>query len=342
MADTVLIVDADLAGLRLDSYLTKQLSANGVSRAEAQRLIREGQVSVNGHHAKAARRLKPGDVVRLQNLPLRDSLITPEDLSLEILFEDEHCIVLNKAPGILVHPATSQVTGTLVNALLYHCPDLVGIGGERRPGIVHRLDKETSGIMVVAKTTAALQGLARQFRERQVQKEYVAIVWGKLPSRVGIIDIPVGRHRSDRRRMSSRYSLPKTREAVTEWEVENVFNLAGSCSSVPWVSLVKLRPKTGRTHQLRVHLADLGFPIVGDKIYGHKRGDRGRSRSSNLELHTFPRHALHAQRLAFVHPATERLMDFRVPLPQDMHHLVKLLGEHNNNDRSRSDPHGYG
>ena len=327
MPDKILTVDAGAAGLRLDLYLAKRFSSEGISRAEAQRLIHEGLVTVNGRGGKAAIRLKADDTISLESLPVRDTKVRPENLPLEILYEDANCIVINKAVGMMVHPATGTATGTLVNALLHHCPDLHGIGGERRPGIVHRLDKDTSGLMVVAKTPFAFQRLARQFKERRVQKEYVALVWGKLPTASGTIDRPIGRHRSDRKRMSSRYSLAKSRQAVTEWQLEKLFKLGAGPALSLWVSLLRLKPRTGRTHQLRVHLADFGFPIVGDKMYGHRIRAPERNSAAGSLLDVFPRQALHAERLSFVHPANEKLMAFRAPLPPDMQELLELLAE---------------
>jgi 23S rRNA pseudouridine1911/1915/1917 synthase len=233
--------------------------------------------------------------------------------------------VINKPAGMMVHPAGGRTSGTLVNALLYRCPDLSGIGGERRPGIVHRLDKETSGVMVVAKSAAAFRHLARQFKERQVEKEYVALVWGKLPSVSGTIDRPIGRHRSDRKRMSSRYAQAKKREAITAWSVEKSFKLDTGAVAPLWVSLLRLKPKTGRTHQLRVHLADLGFPILGDKVYGQRRMERARKSAASALLTACPRQLLHAAKLSFVHPTTSEVMRFRAPLPTDMEELISLL-----------------
>lgn len=332
MPDTLLTVDRESAGLRLDVYLAQRFISEGVSRAEAQRLIGEGLVTINGGRAKASIRLKPDDVVRLQNLPLRESSLRPENLPLEILYEDASCILINKAAGMIAHPAAGKTTGTLVNALLFHCPDLVGIGGERRPGIVHRLDKDTSGLMVVAKTPVAFQRLARQFKQRQVQKEYVALAWGKLPRASGLIDRAIGRHRSDRKRLSSRYSLGKSREAVTEWQVEKVFKLRAGLASPLWVSLLRLKPKTGRTHQLRVHLADFGFPIVGDKLYGHRKRAHERNSAAGSLLDAFPRQALHAESLRFIHPANQNVVAFHAPLPRDMNELLKFLETATSND----------
>ena len=332
MEERVVTVDGAAAGLRLDLFLARRFSLagrpDGFSRAEVQRLISDGRVLVNGRQAKASARLKPDDTIRIQSLPLRDSSLLPENIPLDILYEDEHCIVLNKAAGMIVHPATGRFTGTLVNALLHHCPDLGGIGGERRPGIVHRLDKDTSGVMVAAKTQSAFQCLARQFKDRQVQKEYLALVGGKMPGDFGVIDRRIGRHRSDRKRMSSRHALAKSREAITQWQVEKLLTINAGSTSINWVSLLRLKPKTGRTHQLRVHLADLGFPIVGDRIYGHKRTNRERRSLSGSVLDTFPRQALHSAKLSFLHPGSERPMACFAPLPPDMRELLRILERH--------------
>jgi 23S rRNA pseudouridine1911/1915/1917 synthase len=339
MEETVVNVSSTEAGLRLDSYLARRLGSEmpsaGFSRAEAQRLINDGRVSVNGRQAKASARLKPNDTIRIQTIPLRDSSLLPEDITLDILYEDEHFIVVNKAAGMLVHPTAARTSGTLVNALLHHCPDLGGIGGERRPGIVHRLDQDTSGVIVVAKTQAAFQDLARQFKERCVKKEYVALVWGKMPDTAGVVDRRIGRHRSDRKRMSSQYSLAKSREAITQWRVEQIFKIADK-TAVIWISLLRLKPETGRTHQLRVHLTDLGYPIVGDRIYCHKRSREDRKNQDLQFLHALPRHALHAAKLAFLHPASQREMSFQAPLPGDMRDLLSILETHAWNEATNS------
>jgi 23S rRNA pseudouridine1911/1915/1917 synthase len=318
-------VDAASGGLRLDLYLARQFNSAGLSRAEAQRLIGDGLVTVNGRRAKASIRVKANDIIKWQSLPPRDTSLRPENLPLDVIYEDSQLIVINKAAGMIVHPTAAAATGTLVNALLYHCPDLSGIGGERRPGIVHRLDKDTSGLMVIVKTTLAFQRLADQFKDRKVEKEYVALVWGRLPSGSGVIDRAIGRHRSDRKRMSSRYSLANSREALTEWQVETFFQLGVSPASPLSVSLLRLKPRTGRTHQLRVHLADLGHPIIGDKTYRHNRRTHERNSPAGSRLNAFPRQALHAERLSFIHPANKNLMAFRAPLPQDMHELLQFL-----------------
>jgi 23S rRNA pseudouridine1911/1915/1917 synthase len=332
MEEKLMIVGTAGAGLRLDLFLTHYLSREsrpgGLSRAEAQQLINAGRVLINGRQVKASTRLKPEDVVRVEQMPLRESSLAPEKVRLDVLYEDEHCIVINKPAGMLVHPAARTVSGTLVNALLYHCSDLGSIGGERRPGIVHRLDKDTSGAIVAAKTQSSFQRLAHQFKERQVHKEYIALVRGRVTDAAGVIDRPIGRHRSDRKRMSSRYSLPKSREATTHWQREALYKIGDGVNPAIWASLLRLRPKTGRTHQLRVHLADLGFPIVGDRVYGHKRRALEPTEPAAALLDAFARHALHAEKLAFAHPATGQWMAFHAPWAADMRDLLSALKQY--------------
>jgi 23S rRNA pseudouridine1911/1915/1917 synthase len=321
-------------GLRLDLYLARDVIMDDLtgyrpSRAEAQRLIEEGQVKLNGETAKSSARLKIRDRVDIVTLPPRRPEILPEALPLEILYEDADCIVVNKAPGVVVHPAAGQVAGTLVNALLHHCPDLAGIGGERRPGIVHRLDKGTSGVMIVAKNAYALQHLINQFKARSVHKEYIALVSGKLVPDQGTIDRPIGRHRSDRKRMSSLHFLNKAREATTQWAVEERFALRNGFNSLFWFTLVRLIPRTGRTHQLRVHLADLGYPVVGDRIYRPKRKlNRAELTTREELLDNFPRQALHARRLVIAHVRTGQPLEFIAPIPDDLKNLINHVRNH--------------
>jgi 23S rRNA pseudouridine1911/1915/1917 synthase len=226
---------------------------------------------------------------------------------------------------MVVHPAAGWKRGTLVNALLHHCPDLTGIGGEKRPGIVHRLDKDTSGIMVVAKHETAFHRLAAQFKERSVGKEYLALVWGRMPKAAGAIDRPIGRHRSDRKKMSSVRALPRAREALTEWRVEAVVATGAARGRFAEVSLLRLKLHTGRTHQIRVHLEDEGHPVVGDRIYGAKPA-AFRGQAIDPELVAFPRQALHAESLRFTHPRTGHAMEFHAPAPPDMARLLEKLG----------------
>jgi 23S rRNA pseudouridine1911/1915/1917 synthase len=238
---------------------------------------------------------------------------------LQIIYEDQDCIVVNKAPGMVVHPAAGRSHGTLVNALLYHCADLQGIGGEYRPGIVHRLDKDTSGAMIVAKNDFAFHQLAQQFKKRTVEKEYVALVWGKLAREEGIIDRPIGRHRSDRKRMSSIHPLAKVRQAVTEWKVEHIYRIENETQGESWLSWLRIKPRTGRTHQIRVHLADLGHPVVGDRVYGYRRPN------GNSACARFPRQVLHAEKITFIHPRSGAPITLVAPMGEDICELLKQL-----------------
>lgn len=310
------------AGTRLDLFLARRkVGASEWSRSAIQKMIQEGEILLNGLRAKPGSRLRLNDVIEVCALPLKEAEVLPEPIPLDVLYEDADCIVINKAPGVVVHPAAGNQTGTLVNALLHRCPDLKGIGGERRPGIVHRLDKDTSGAMIVAKHQRAFHELALQFKERRILKEYVALVWGRMKGEKGHIQRPIGRHRSDRKRMSSLYVLPRSREARTEWRVEERFRV-GSAS---WVTWLRVKPHTGRTHQIRVHLSDEGFPIVGDKIYGRNRPPASILASAPAELLDFPRQALHAERLRFSHPTTGSPVEIRADLFSDMEILLQGL-----------------
>lgn len=296
-----LIADASAAG-RLDRYLT---AVTGLPRSQIQRLIKGGRVLVNGRQPKASAVAAPGQQIRLSIPSPQPSALTPEPIPLDILYEDDDLLVLNKPAGLVVHPAPGHQTGTLVHAILYHCPNLPGIGEERRPGIVHRLDKETSGVMVVAKTGAAMASLAGQFKGRRVKKTYIALVHGDVKSAEGQIAADIGRHERDRKRMA--IGTRKGREAVTRYRV--VKRLDG-------VTLVQLEPQTGRTHQIRVHLSAIGHPVVGDKVYGGRR-----EKKFNVQRSTFKakaeRHLLHAWKLGLFHPRTDAWMEFEAPLPPD-------------------------
>ena len=237
------------------------------------------------------------------------------------MYQDSHIVVLNKQAGLVVHPAPGHGSGTLVNALLHHCPDLEGIGGEIRPGIVHRLDKDTSGTIVIAKNAGAHERLARQFKDRTVQKRYLALVYGELHQDEGMITLPIGRHPVHRKRMST---ITRTgRSAETSWRVRERFQ---------GVTLIELTLKTGRTHQIRVHCTSMGHPIVGDKVYSSRKWLKdtarlisGDSSSKLAVLKTVPRQMLHAWRLGLTHPHTGEFMTFESPIPEDMEALVERL-----------------
>lgn len=316
-------VDEQAAGMRVDLFVTRHFLAQdaGLSRSGIQKLIGSGHITVNSQKTKPAARLKQNDLVQMREPAPREAGLKPESLPLEILFEDEDCIVVNKAPGMVVHPAAGRYHGTLVNALLHHCADLTGIGGEQRPGIVHRLDKDTSGAMIIAKNDFAFQRLAHQFKSRTIEKEYVALVWGRSASEHGIIDRAIGRHRSDRKRMSSTRAMGKQRDAVTEWKVEHVYGIGDSAGGACWLSWLRIKPRTGRTHQIRVHLADQGHPIVGDKIYGHRRFG-GNRKPPALPI---ARQVLHAEKITFTHPRSGARMTLAAPLPADIRALLQQL-----------------
>lgn len=331
MAVCRVAVGREHQGMRLDLFLTRHLGGlypeEGWNRSGIQKMIGAGRITLNGRTSKPANRIKTGDRVEVLSPPPRETSLVPEARALDVLYEDEDCLLLNKPPGIAVHPGAGRRAGTLANALLHHCPGLAGVGGERRPGIVHRLDKDTSGVMVIAKTALAFQHLVREFKERRVDKEYVALVWGKMPARKGLMDRPIGRHRSDRKRMSTLRAVAQVREALTEWDAISAFKVAGDGGRWSWVSFLRLKPRTGRTHQIRVHLAEQGNPVVGDRVYGGKRGWPSRSPVELRPLYEFPRQALHAERLAFQHPRARKRMEFCAPLAQDMRRLLAVLRE---------------
>jgi 23S rRNA pseudouridine1911/1915/1917 synthase len=309
------LVESSAAGERLDVFVGTHLA--GCSRSFAAQLIAGGNVRVNGRLQKAGHRLKTGDTVTGCIPPPRPAGFLPEPIPLAILYEDKHIVVINKPPGLVVHPAPGHYSGTLVNGLLHHCPDLIGIGSELRPGIVHRLDKDTSGTLVVAKHGAALEGLSAQFQARRVQKTYLALVHGVMPAAEGVIQLPIGRHPVDRKRMS--VASRKARQAETAWRVRRRF---------PGFSLLELDLKTGRTHQIRVHCAAVRHPIVGDPVYGKRNAASRppakppRSEEINTLLKGVHRQMLHAWRLGFVHPFSGLPVHFESPVPEDMQTLI--------------------
>lgn len=305
-----LVIGPGQAGERLDRYLAGAMP--GLSRSQAQRLIEGGRVQVVGRQAKANLALKDGDQVSVELPSPVPTSAQPEDIPVPVLYEDTDLLVVNKPAGMVVHPAAGHSSGTLVNALLHHVDDLSGIGGELRPGIVHRLDKGTSGVMVVAKHDAAHESLARQFADREVEKEYVALVWG-LVQAGRRIDLPIGRDPNDRQKMSARSR--RARSAVTR--ITRAQHLRG-------VTLCQVAIATGRTHQIRVHLSAIGHPIVGDATYG---GVKARVPQDLRPLLRLERPFLHAARLAFTHPTDGRSMSFEAPLPDDLQQVLDQLRE---------------
>ena len=287
--------------MRLDRFVAA-LPGIG-TRSQAQQLIDAGRVRVDGVARKRALPLRAGAQVTVSVPPPARATVEPEPLPLTVLYEDDAVIAIDKPPGIVVHPAPGARRGTVVNALLHRLASVAGVGDPERPGIVHRLDRDTSGVLLVARTVAALEGLARQFRERQIEKRYLAIVRGRLAS-AGMIDRPIGRHPRERKRMSVRSR--RGRAAVTRWQV---------LEYLPGATLVRLAPETGRTHQLRVHLAALGHPVVGDRLYGVRQ----------VKGPTFSRQALHAEESRFTHPTTGRTVVVASPLPPDLAGLLEAL-----------------
>jgi 23S rRNA pseudouridine1911/1915/1917 synthase len=302
-------------GTRLDTVVAARLS--DLSRSYAGRLIRAGHIVVNGTKKKAGYPVKAGDVICVDIPPPEPLAVLPESIPLSILFEDKDVIVLAKPPGIVVHPGAGHQRGTLVNALLHHCRDLTGIGSTLRPGIVHRLDKDTSGCLVVAKNNVAHAALSQQFKTRETKKRYLALVYGAMRNPAGVIDDPVGRHPSDRKKMSTQSR--QGRPAETRWYVKEHF---------PGMALLDIDLRTGRTHQIRVHLAALGHPVVGDPVYGGtKRWKSIPAKDIRDHIKTITRQMLHAWKLAFVHPRTGHAMAFESPLPEDMASLLRTLRE---------------
>ena len=306
-ASTTLLVEPEHDGLRLDHFLTAVLP--GQSRSQIQRLIKDGRVTaVSGGALRVSTAVRAGEQYAVDFPELKPATPQPEPLPLRIVFEDQDVVVLDKPAGMVVHPAAGHASGTLVNALLHHIRDLSGVGGEARPGIVHRLDRGTSGMMVVAKHDRAHQELARQFHDREVEKEYTALVWGVVQAGRRI-DAPIGRDPADRQKMSTR--ARRARSAVTRVTFARHFKGA---------TLIKVAIATGRTHQIRVHLSTIGHPIVGDQTYGgvHRRVANNLRAVMRLE-----RPFLHASRLCFTHPADGRRIEFDSPLPLDLETVLE-------------------
>ena len=293
------------AGQRLDAYLAR---VSGLSRARIQRLIVAGHVLVEGHPQKSHHRVSASERIHLRIPPATPLSLAPEAIPLDILSEDDDLLVVNKPAGMVVHPGAGRITGTLVHALLAHCKSLPGIGGVERPGIVHRLDRETSGVLVVAKTEVAHQALSRQFKGRLVKKRYLALVHGEVRQDSGRIEAAIGRREHDRKRMGVRQE--GGREARTAYRI--VRRLSA-------MTLLELDLETGRTHQIRVHLSHINHPVVGDQMYGGRR-ERRRAASGLLRA---DRQMLHAWRLGFHHPRTGAWLEVTAPIPED---FLRLSG----------------
>ncbi|MDF2116764.1 RluA family pseudouridine synthase [Roseiarcaceae bacterium H3SJ34-1] len=325
------VVDADAAGQRLDRYLAGLADAadEALSRTRIQSLIEDGLVTVDGRTVTDTKaKVRAGQTIAVDIPAAAAAEPMGENIPLNVVFEDEHLIIIDKPPGLVVHPAAGHETGTLVNALIAHCGDsLSGIGGVKRPGIVHRIDKDTSGLLAVAKTDAAHQGLAALFadhgRTMNLDREYLALVWGVLRRLSGTVDAPVGRHPVHREKHAV-VRNDRGREAITHWQVEETFN---GINGTPVASLVRCRLETGRTHQIRVHMTHLGNPILGDALYaGGFRTKAGLlNEPARPLLESLGRQALHAARLGFDHPVTGEPLSFESEPPQDMMQLIEAL-----------------
>lgn len=288
------------AGVRLDAFL----SADGaLTRSQAARLIAEGRVRVNGKPAAKSARLSGGETVTVDVPQLRETALPPQDIPLDVVYEDDDVIVVNKPTGLVVHPAPGHPDGTLVNALLHHCGDsLSGIGGEKRPGIVHRIDRDTSGLIIAAKNDAAHLALSAQLKDHSLSRTYECLVTGNMKQDSGTVDAPIGRSSADRKKMAV---VPTGRRAVTHWEV---------VARYPGVTHLRCRLKTGRTHQIRVHMAYIGHPILGDTVYGAKKPVPGLTGQ-----------CLHATGLRFVHPRTGEPVELHCPLPPEFTAMLQKL-----------------
>ncbi len=309
------VVGETQEGTRLDKFLLA--TGQFVSRHQIQKLIENGSVRVDGARAKASSRLKPFQGVRVEVPPPAPMATVPEPIPLDILYEDEDLLVVNKPAGMVVHPAAGHSRNTLVNALLFRCRDLSGIGGTLRPGIVHRLDKETSGLLVVAKGDAAHLALSKQFKEHSILREYVGLVVGGPTRDSDSVEAPIGRHVTERKKMSTR--TRRGRHAVTHWRVERRFQN---------FTLLRFTLQTGRTHQIRVHMAEQGHPIAGDLLYGGRRIRLNRLPAVHPDrkaLEGLDRFFLHAERLGFVHPRSGASLRFSCPLPEELEAILDSL-----------------
>ena len=302
-------VEPDAAGERLDRHVASRLD---VPRNQVHRWIEEGLVRVNGRAAKPSAALAASDLVECEPPEPKEERVLPEQGDLRVLYEDEDLAVLDKPAGLTVHPGAGRSTGTLAHHLLDRYPEMAGVGGPGRPGIVHRLDQGTSGVIVVARTAPAYHRLARAFASREVDKRYLAIAYGTPSPTAGAIDAPIGRHPQRRKEMTV---LSHGRPART---------LYRTLAAAAGISLLELDLETGRTHQIRVHLKHIGHPLVGDPVYGEARW-KGLPRPVQAPLRGFPRPALHAWRLAFQHPGTGEALSFEAPVPEDLRELWKRV-----------------
>lgn len=302
------VVTGDDAGVRLDRYLTARLPE--LSRTRIQELIDEGRVLVNGNSARRSHRVAPGEAIETEVLPRPPLAVAPEEIPVEILYEDEDVVVVNKPAGMVVHAGAGTAQGTLVNALLHRLGGLSTAGGALRPGIVHRLDRGTSGALVVARNDATHRQLAEQFRTRRVEKTYLALVHGTLARDAGTVSLPIARDLRRRTRMTARRR--EGREARTDWV---------ALARLDGFTLVEVALRTGRTHQIRAHFSALGHPVVGDTLYGAPR----QARAGRLTLPPLGRSFLHAARIGFLHPRSAKSVEVRAPLPKELREYLERL-----------------
>ncbi len=302
MEEELLQITAEESGERIDALLARSVPA--LSRSAAQRLLEEGLVTLLGQPVRKNYRCAAGDCFEIVLPEAEDLPLIPQDIPLDVIFEDRDLIVVNKPRGLVVHPAPGHPDGTLVNALLFHCGDsLSGVGGEKRPGIIHRIDKDTSGLLIVAKNDFAHQALSAQLQDRSLSRTYEAVARGGFREDAGTVDRPIGRHPTDRKRMAI---VPGGRPAVTHWEV---------IARYKGYTHLRCKLETGRTHQIRVHLASLGHPLLGDGVYGAPSPEKG------LEGQ-----CLHARQLKFIHPRTGELIRLEIPLPDYFLDVLAKLG----------------
>ncbi len=301
-------VSADEMNERLDNFLSLK---SDITRSGIQRLIKSGLAMVNGGVEKPGYKVKAGDIIEVIVPDEPDTILTAEDIPLDIIWEDEHMVVVNKPHGMVVYPAVGNRSGTLMNALAFRCKKLSPVGAPLRPGIVHRLDKDTSGIMVIAKDNITHYDLVEQFREREIEKQYLALVFGNLKDDKGEINKSIGRSLSNRKKMSTK--ARRTKEAITQYEVVERFGYA---------TLVKVRILTGRTHQIRVHFASIGHSVLGDSLYGKKV-----RLETSQGIIKFNRQMLHASSLKLKHPVTGKMQEFTAPMPEDMQGAIDKLKE---------------
>lgn len=300
------IVTPETKSERLDIYISLK---SGLSRARVQTLTKQGLILVNYKHKKASYKIRSGDQIKLTIPDEPVAMLVPQDIPLDVIYEDEYIIIVNKPAGMVVYPAAGHKSGTLMNALIFRCGGLASIGAPLRPGIVHRLDKDTSGVMVVAKDDTAYTNLIKQFKEREIEKHYLALLYGGLKKDRGEISTAIGRAISDRKKMSTK--TRKGKDAITQFEVIKRFKSA---------TLTKVKILTGRTHQIRVHFAALGNPVLGDKTYGKKTVIKFAQKTI-----TFNRQMLHAHSLKFRHPVTGNFLEFTASMPEDMGKAMEKL-----------------